>query len=123
MQERLERSPCTMDGGTESMTGQAFIEMMKQDIATSENKDLLSEVVAAMGHVVSLHPNCEIDSAKTADGCYKQIYDYASKNKKGNVCVVGHEKTIEIVAEYLGLTPVACEPKKQVGRVSLEDFL
>lgn len=105
------------------MNGQAFIEMMKQDIATSESKDVLSEVVAAMEHVVGLHPNCEIDSTKTADGCYKQIYDYASKNKKGNVCVVGHEKTIEIVTEYLGLTPVADEPKKPIGRISLEDFL
>lgn len=103
------------------MTGQAFIRLMREDIETHKDKEVLKNVVDCMEHVAGLHPNCEIDSTKTADECYKKIYEYAKGHKSGECAVVTPDKSIEIVTEYLGLKDAPAAPKV-AARVALEDF-
>ena len=103
------------------MNGAAFIKMMREDVETHKDKNVLLSVVACMEQVVGLHPNCDIDSAKTADECYKKIYDYAQKHFNGSCAVVTPDKSIEIVTEYLGLKDAPAAPKG-AARVKLEDF-
>ena len=104
-----------------------FIEMQKQDIETHEEKIILGEVVAAMEEVVKSAPNTEIDHTKTAEDCYKQMYEYAKKNKSNNTYVFTPTGTLQFIRKYLGLpetyesqasTPVKTEKKRR----SLEDF-
>lgn len=103
------------------MTGTAFIKMMREDVETHKDKGVLLSVVQCMEHVVNLHPGCNIDGQKTAEACYKKIYEYAKNHKNGNYAVVIPEKSMEIVAEYLGL-PLIAEPTPTAGLVSLDDF-
>lgn len=110
-----------------------FIEMQKQDIETHKEKIILGEVVAAITEVVKSAPNAEIDHTKTAEDCYKQMYEYAKKHKSNNAYVFTTTGTLEFVRKYLGLpetkdverqTIVATsEPAKvEKKRRSLEDF-
>lgn len=104
-----------------------FIEMQKQDIETHKDKVILSEVVAAMAEVLKSTPGAEIDHTKTAEDCYKQMYEHAKKNKSNNAYVFTPTGTLQFIRKYLGLpetyepqtsTPVKTEKKRR----SLEDF-
>lgn len=104
-----------------------FIEMQKQDIETHKDKVILSEVVAAMAEVLKSTPDAEIEQTKTAEDCYKQMYEYAKKNKSNNAYVFTPTGTLQFIRKYLGLpetyetqasTPVKTEKKRR----SLEDF-
>jgi len=108
------------------MKGKDFIEMMHQDIATlkPEEMDKMVAVVYCMEEVVENNPNCEIEEGKepkTAQKCYKMLEDYARKN---NLNCIATKKSLELVAEYLGLKASKEEPKaKTTAKVNLEDFL
>ena len=104
-----------------------FIEMQKQDIETHKDKIILSEVVAAMAEVLKSTPDAEIDHTKTAEDCYKQMYEYAKKNKSNNAYVFTPAGTLQFIRKYLGLPetyePQASTPMKtEKKRRSLEDF-
>ena len=94
-----------------------FIEMQKQDIETHKDKLLLREVVRAMEEVLKNCPNVDIDSKKTAEECYKQMYEYAKSNQKEKVYVFTPTGTLEFIRNYLGISEG--EGKK---RRSLEEF-
>ena len=104
-----------------------FIEMQKQDIETHKDKVILSEVVAAIAEVLKSTPAAEIDHTKTAEDCYKQMYEYAKKNKSDNAYVFTPTGTLQFIRKYLGL-PETYEPqasaavKTEKKRRSLEDF-
>lgn len=104
-----------------------FIEMQKQDIETHKDKVILSEVVAAMAEVLKSTPDAEIDHTKTAEDCYKQMYEYANKNMSDNAYVFTPTGTLQFIRKYLGLPetyePQASSPvKAEKKRRSLEDF-
>ena len=94
-----------------------FIEMQKQDIETHKDKDILSEVVAAMEEVLKSTPNADIDSKKTAEECYKQMYEHAKKSQSENAYIFTPKGTLDFIRNYLG---VAEEESKKRRR--LEDF-
>ena len=104
-----------------------FIEMQKQDIETHKDKVILSEVVAAMAEVAKSAPNAEIDHTKTAEDCYKQMYEYAKKHKSNNAYVFTPTGTLQFIRKYLGL-PETSEPQASASvetenkRRRLEDF-
>lgn len=104
-----------------------FIEMQKQDIETHKDKTILSEVVAAMAEAIKTAPDAEIDHTKTAEDCYKQMYEYAKKNKSNNAYVFTPMGTLQFIRNYLGL-PEISEPqtsapvKNEKKRRSLEEF-
>ena len=104
-----------------------FIEMQKQDIETHKEKIILGEVVAAMAEVLKSAPDAEIDHTKTAEDCYKQMYEHAKKHKSNNAYVFTPTGTLEFIRKYLGLPetyePQASAPvKTEKKRRSLEDF-
>lgn len=87
------------------MTGKEFIEMQKQDIETKKpaDKRILSEVIAAMEEILLHHPDAEIDPKKTAEECYKQMYDYGKKHKTDGYYVFTPMGTMKFICEYLGV--------------------
>lgn len=105
-----------------------FIEMMEEDIKTHNDAEQLSEVLEVMKAVLADMPDADVDGSKTVEDCYKYMYDYASKNRKGNSYYMGPKKSREVVAAYLGVTvsqsatdkPTVSVPSKET--VSLEDF-
>ena len=104
-----------------------FIEMQKQDIETHKDKVILSEVVAAMAEVLKSTPDAEIDHTKTAEDCYKQMYEYAKKKKNNNAYVFTPTGPLQFIRKYLGLPetyePQASAPAKtEKKRRRLEDF-
>ena len=104
-----------------------FIEMQKQDIETHKDKVILSEVVAAMAEVLKNTPDTEIDHSKTAEDCYKQMYEYAKKNKSNNAYVFTQTGTLQFIRKYLGLSEtyepqVSVPVKTEKKRRSLEEF-
>lgn len=109
------------------MKATEFIEMQKQDIETHKDKMILGEVVVAMAEVLKSTPEAEIDHTKTAEDCYKQMYEYAKKNKNNNAYVFTPTGTLQFIRKYLGLPetyePQASAPMKtEKKRRSLEDF-
>lgn len=104
-----------------------FIEMQKQDVETHKDKVILSEVVAAMAEVLKSTPDTEIDHTKTAEDCYKQMYEYAKKNKSNNAYVFTSTGTLQFIRKYLGLSEtyepqVSVPVKTEKKRRSLEEF-
>lgn len=109
------------------MKGTEFIEMMRQDAATAADKQNLNAVVTVMEYVVTAHPGCDIEddpaNHKTPENCFKFLSSYASKNKKGNAYFMSPDESMRLVAEYLGLQPVAAAPASAPAVVDLESFL
>ena len=102
------------------MKAKEFIEMQKQDIETHKDKIILSEVIKVMEEVLKNNPDLDVDAKKTAEECYKQMYEHAKKNQTNNAYVFTPTGTIEFIRGYLGVTePIGGEVKK---RRSLEDF-
>ena len=103
-----------------------FIEMQKQDIETHKDKVILSEVVAAMAEVLKSTPDAEIDHTKTAEDCYKQMYEHAKKNKSNNAYVFTPTGTFYFICDYLGIHSIESSPADAVTttpkRRRLEDF-
>ena len=103
------------------MKAKDFIEMQRQDIETHKDKLILSEVVKAMEEVVKNNPDFDIDAKKTAEECYKQMYEFAKKNQSNNAYVFTPSGTLDFIREYLGVN-------EEVGggvekkRRRLEDF-
>jgi hypothetical protein len=104
-----------------------FLENQKQDIETHQYKIILSEVISVMSEVLKNTPDVEMEPTKTAEDCYKQMYEYAKKNKSDNAYVFTPTGTFRFVREYLGL-PEPCESQDVVSTVTdkkrrnLEDF-
>ena len=104
-----------------------FIKMQKQDIETHKDKIILSEVVAVMSEVLKSIPEAEIEEKKTAEDCYKQMYEYARKNQSNNAYVFTHTGMLQFISKYLGL-PETYEQQERATvniekkRRSLEDF-
>ena len=116
------------------MNGKAFIRMMREDIETHKDKNVLSGVVDVMEYVVNMNPDCEIDASKNAEDCYKAIFEAAKKNASadGEYCCSTPSMSIEAVGEYLGIkvaeggeTASAAVKSSPVGggAIALEDFL
>lgn len=104
-----------------------FIEMQKQDIETHKDKVILLEVVAAMAEALKNTPDAEIDHTKTAEDCYKQMYEYAKKNKSNNAYVFTPTGTLQFIRKYLGLpetyeTQTSATVKTEKKRRNLEEF-
>lgn len=107
------------------MNGNAFLRMMREDLETEKNKVQYSEVLAVMEFVIEQNPDCEIDPGKTLDGCLSALIEAVKKNMISgkNVGMVGHEQSIAVVSEYLGLVSKgAGATPKTAGRINLEDF-
>ncbi len=116
------------------MNGKAFIRMMREDIETHKDKNVLSGVVDVMEYVVNMHPDCEIDASKNVEDCYKAIFEAAKKNASadGKYCCSTPSMSIEAVGKYLGIkvtgdgeTANAVVKSSPVGggAIALEDFL
>jgi hypothetical protein len=108
------------------MKGKEFIAMMRQDIATDKDKEVLDEVVDAMEQVVNANPYIDIISdGKTPQDCYTKMANFAQKHgaKAGNGVCIGTKKTLEFVADYLGVTAPSAASAATSGIVNLEDFL
>lgn len=116
------------------MNGKAFIRMMREDIETHKDKNVLSGVVDVMEYVVNMHPDCEIDAGKNVEGCYKAIFEEAKKNASadGKYCCSTPSMSIETVGKYLGIKVTGDGEKASVAVKSasvggdtllLEDFL
>ncbi len=109
------------------MKATEFIEMQKQDIETHKDKIILGEVVMAMAEVLKSTPDTEIDHTKTAEDCYKQMYEYAKKNVKNSAYVFTPTGTFQFIRNYLGLpetsvTAVSTSVLPGKKRHNLEDF-
>lgn len=107
-----------------NMDGKAFISMMRQDLVTNPDNERLLDIVELMDYVVIMHPGCEIDHTKNAEDAFQTIFRAAQSAEKTDSAgnrygIVGHEASIRIMIEYLGLTDVT--PKVELVR--LEDFL
>lgn len=110
------------------MNGNAFIRMMRDDIATHNRKIVYSEVVNVMEYVVRQNPGCEIDPTKNVEDCFKEIEKFARAHQNERVGVVGHEQAISIVTKYLGLSDNTTDDTnaatQSVSRhIDLEDFM
>lgn len=104
-----------------------FIEMQKQDIETHKDKVILSAVVAVMAEILKSIPDAEIEHAKTAEDCYKQMYEYAKKNNRNNAYVFTPTDAELFIRKYLGLpetsqSQVSAPVKTEKKRRSLEEF-
>lgn len=106
------------------MRANDFLEMQRQDIETHKDKVILSEVVAAMAEVLKYEPNVEIDHKKTAEECYKQMYEFARKNATASAYVFTTSGTFEFIRKYLGLPEQTSANTVQVEkkRRDLEEF-
>lgn len=102
------------------MKAKDFIEMQRQDIETHKDKLILSEVVKAMEEILRNNPERDVDAKKTAEECYKQMYEHAKKNQANNAYVFTTEGTLEFIRGYLGVTDAVGGAEKK--RRSLEDF-
>lgn len=113
------------------MNGKAFIRMMREDLETSKDKVILSNVVDAMEYIVNENPHCEIDSHKNAEDCYKALFEKAKsstgKSEGNTLCSIGGENAYNTIKEYLGLSGKTSSVINVVGSspdsINLEDFL
>lgn len=114
------------------MNGKAFIRMMREDIETHKNKAVLSSVVDAMEYVVNGNLDCEIDSSKNAEDCYKTLFEAAKKTTgqgSGNTwCCISGMDAFKVIKSYLGLGDEPAEfsivtEVSMNSTVNLEDFL
>lgn len=96
-----------------------FIEMMHQDLETSDNEEV-KQVLLCLEEILKEYPvTTEIDSSKNCEDCYKQMKVEAQKRaKNGSYCFAG-ESLKAFVIEYLGLAKV---PGKETSKIKLEDF-
>ncbi len=95
-----------------------FLEMQRQDLIT-KNDETLNALLECFNEVLKNLPrDVEIDSAKTVEQCYEQMYDYASKHRVGKSFCFTPRETKHFVESYLGVE------HKSVGDlfVKLEDF-
>lgn len=109
------------------MNGRAFLQMMKEDLETSPEREKLMSVYAVMEHVISRRPDCEIDPSKNAEDCFQAIFEAAKKNesqdRKGSrYCFFGNDEAIAVVEKYLGLAAAGGGERTAPAPVNLEDF-
>lgn len=111
------------------MEGKAFIKMMRQDIETHKQKEVLSTVVDAMEYIVNENPGCDIDSKKTAEECYQKLFDAArastGEQNGSKWCCATPAIAYKAIRDYLGLSsssPVVSEVTTS-DSINLEDFL
>jgi len=92
-----------------------FLQMMRQDLETHQNKELLSDVLEWVEFTLQFFPeSTEIDSKKTVEAAYKAIESFARTNRKQ---VITPKAATKIIIDYL-------EVKQPATRqVNLEDFL
>lgn len=96
-----------------------FLEMMKQDLETNDNK-MVKALHCVFEEVLSLYPdNTEIDNKLTVIECYKEMKAYARKNAQDGMFAFTPSEAEEFVRYYLKLNKVECVNK----HVNLEDFL
>jgi hypothetical protein len=108
------------------MKGQEFIRMMRQDIETHEDKEMLSQVVDAMEAVVQSKPFAEYPATgKTAEDCFKKMEDNARKNQSNQKYCFTPSATLDFIAKYLlGETAsVAAPAAGSGGIIDLDDLL
>lgn len=94
-----------------------FIKMMQDDLQTSDKAEY-KELLCAVEEVLKDYPSStEIDNEKTIEGCYKAMYDFASKNRKGSSYLFGAAQTKDFIINYFGLKETS------PASVDLFDFL
>ena len=97
-----------------------FLEMMQQDLATSNN-ELAKQVLMCFEDVLKDYPaTTEIDSSKSCEDCYKKMHDEAKKNAKDGCYCFTPKMTKEFIVKYLGLET---QPATNSVIVKLEDFI
>ena len=104
------------------MKAKEFIKTMREDLVTHANKEVLSEVVNVMEEVLEGYAG-DIDPQKTAEECYKKMFEVAKRKAKGGSYGMGDAEVRKIVSEYLGITLGEKAPVPQItDTVNLEDF-
>ncbi|MBQ8845068.1 MAG: hypothetical protein IJ008_03520 [Clostridia bacterium] len=94
-----------------------FLDMMKQDLVTKNDKNLY-QVLEIFENILKDYPSTlNIDSSKSIEECYKNMEKYAKSHaKNGCYCFSGVEST-NFIINYFGL-------KKQENIfLKLEDFI
>jgi|GEM_PF-2106154 len=115
----MQKSPEGLNREGCDMIKNEFLLMMEQDLQTHENKQQLADVLNCMKEILkSYPPETEIDSAKTAEGCFKAMREYAQKNQESGCYYFGHDKSVEFITDYLGLGKA-----KSGGTIDLFDFV
>lgn len=100
------------------MLKEDFLEMQREDLVTKKD-ETLNALLECFKEVLKDFPvGTDIESNKTVEECYKQMYDYASKHKVGQSFCFTPKETKHFVETYLGVE------HKKVGFdfVKLEDF-
>lgn len=94
-----------------------FLEMMRQDLKT-KNDEQLNSLLSCFEEILKEYPQqTEIDSTKNIEDCYKEMFEYAQKNRKGNsYCFVG-ENLKTFILKYLNLKRI------ESSIIRLEDFI
>lgn len=97
------------------MKGTDFLEMCRQDIETSAEKEKLSSLLLAVEQIVREAPGCDVDGQKTLEDLYGKMAEFAQKNQKTGYYAFVPSEAEKFIRDYLGLG----ERKP----VRLEDFL
>ena len=97
------------------MKGTDFLEMCRQDIETSAEKEKLSSLLLAVEQIVRETPGCDIDGQKTLEDLYGKMEAFARENQKKGCYAFVPSEAEKFIRDYLGLG----ERKP----VRLEDFL
>ena len=94
-----------------------FLEMMHQDIETSNNENV-KQVLMCFQDILKEYPSSvDIDSSKNCEDCYKQMKAEAQKRaQNGSYCFAG-DSLKEFIVNYLGLEKINNSKK-----IKLEDF-
>ena len=92
-----------------------YLQMMRQDLETHSNKELLSDVLEWIEFSLQFFPDStEIDSKKTVEGAYKKIELFARGNRKQ---VITPAAATKIIIDYLEVKQPATQ------QINLGDFL
>ena len=104
------------------MNKNEFLIMAEQDVATHAQRSVLLEVVGYFRDVLKSAPSTmDIDQAKTAEACFKEMRNCARNKSKDGCYYMPLDEKLEIAAKYLGVgLPHDCATDTFVA---LEDFL
>ena len=97
------------------MIGTEFVKMCREDIETHKDKEVLAMLLQAVETLINENPGCEVDSGKTIDGLWKEMYEFAKENAHSNIYMFDPEYAKKFISEHLGMT--------ERKFVNLEDFI
>lgn len=80
-----------------------FIKMMRQDIETHKDKELLENVVVAMEEILSVVGDVDIDTKETPETLFEKIKAEAKKLNGQGMLFSVNENNIAIVLGWIGV--------------------